>query len=77
VPQPAGQPDVTEAARVGPAHGTQADADDVGIIRQRDRVVVGEETQLLGLALAVVEDDGALPASFLVVVEFAEVGSTV
>ncbi len=40
-------------------------------------VVVGEEAQLLGLALAVVEDDGALPAAFLVVVEFAEVGDDV
>jgi hypothetical protein len=32
---------------------------------------------LLGLALAIVEDDGALPAAFLVVIEFAEVGDDV
>ena len=74
VPQPAGQPDIAEAAGIGPAHRAQADADDVGIIGQRDGVVVGKEAELLRLALAVVEDDGALPASFLVVVEFAEVG---
>jgi hypothetical protein len=36
-------------------------------------VVVGEEAQLLGLSLAVVEGDGALPASLLVGIEFAEV----
>ena len=42
-----------------------------------DGVVVGEQAQLLGVALAVVEDDGALPAAFLVGVEFAEVGDDV
>jgi hypothetical protein len=35
---------------------------------------VGKETELLGLALAVVEDNGALPAALLVVVNFAKVG---
>ncbi len=35
-------------------------------------VVVGEEAELLGLALAIVEDDGALPTPFLVVIELAE-----
>ena len=32
---------------------------------------------MLGITLAVVEDDGALPATLLVVVEFAEVGDDV
>ena len=75
VPQPAGQPDVAEAARVGPAHRTQADAHDIGVIGERDRVVLGKEAQLSGLPLSVVEDDGALPTSFLVVVEFPEIGN--
>ena len=61
-----GQPDIAEAAGVGPADRIQANAHDVGIIGQRDMVVVGEEAELLGLSLAVVEDDGALPAAFLV-----------
>jgi hypothetical protein len=42
-----------------------------------ESLVVGKETEFLRLALAVVEDDGALPASFLVVIEFAEVGDDV
>ena len=74
VPQPTRQPDVAEAACIGPAHGTEADTDDVGIIGQRDLVIVREEAQRLGITLTVVEDHGALPTAFLVVVEFAEIG---
>ena len=77
LPEPAGQPDIAEAAGVGPADLAQANADDIGIIGQRDLLVVGKEAELLGIALAVVEDDGALPAAFLVVVEFAEIGDDV
>jgi hypothetical protein len=36
-------------------------------------LVFGKEPQLLGVALAVVENDGALPTAFLIVIEFAEV----
>ena len=74
LPQPACQPDIAEAAGVGPADRSQADADDVGIVGQGDVFVVGEEAELLDIALAVVKDDGALPAAFLVVVEFAQMG---
>ena len=74
MPQPAGQPDVAEVAWVGPAYRTQANAYDVGISRERDRFVIGKKAELFGLALAVMEDNGTLPASLLVVVEFAEIG---
>ena len=77
LPEPESEPDVAEGAGIGPADFTQADAHDVGIIRGGDVVVVGEEAELLGVTLAVVEDDGALPAEFLVVVEFAEMGHDV
>ena len=73
VPQPAGQPHIAEAAAIGPTHGVQTNAHDVGIVGQGDGVV-GKEAELLGLALAVMEDDGALPAALLVVIEFTEVG---
>ena len=77
LPEPEGQPDIAEAAGVGPADRAEANAHDIGIVGQGDVLVVGEEAELLGVALAVVKDDGALPASFLVVVEFAEVGDDV
>lgn len=73
-PQPESQPDVAELARVGPAHGFQAHPDEVGIIWQRDVVVVGEETELTTFSLPVVKRNGTLPTPFLVVVEFAEMG---
>ena len=73
-PQPEPQPDVTEPTRIGPTHGFQADPDDVGIIGQVDLVVVREETELTIFSLSIVKHDGALPAAFLVVVEFAQVG---
>ena len=77
LPEPQGQPDVAEAAGIGPAHGVQADLHDVRIIGQGDGLGIGEETELPVFALAIVKDDRALPASFLVVVEFAEVGDGV
>jgi hypothetical protein len=49
------------------------DADDVGIVGQEDFVVIGKQTELLRIALAIGEDDGSLPASLLVGVEFAQV----
>jgi hypothetical protein len=77
LPEPQGQPDVTEAAGIGPAHFAQADLHDLGIIGQGDRLGIGEEAELPVFALSVVKDDGASPASFLIVVEFAEVGDDV
>jgi len=74
VPQLPGQPHIAEAASIRPAHLLEANADDIGIVRQSHVVVVRKQPQLLGVALAVVEDDRALPAAFLVVIEFAEVG---
>ena len=50
----------------------ETNADDIGIVGQGDVFVFGEEPELLGVALAVVKDDGALPAAFLIVIEFAE-----
>ena len=35
--------------------------------------IVGKEAELLGVALAVVKDDGALPALFLIVIQLAQV----
>ena len=77
LPQPACQPDIAEAAGVGPADFAQANADDIGIVGQRNVVVVGKESELLGIALAVVKDDGALPAAFLIVIEFAQMSDDV
>ncbi len=74
LPQPQAEPDIAEAARIGPAHRVEADLDDIGIIGQGDGLGIGEEAKLAVFPLAIVEDDGALPASFLVVVELAEVG---
>jgi hypothetical protein len=74
VPQPACQPHIPEAARIGPGHGVEPDADDIGVVRKGNVVLVREEPELPAFALAVVKDHGALPAAFLVVVEFAEVG---
>ena len=73
-PEPQGQPDVAELARIGPSHRFQVDPDEVGIVGRGDLVVVREETELPIFALLVVKPDGALPATFLVVVELAEVG---
>ena len=77
LPEPQAQPDITEAAGIGPAHRVEADLHDIGIIGQGDGLGIGEEAELPVFPLAVVKDDGALPASFLVVVEFAEVGDDV
>ena len=77
LPQPTGQPDIAEAAGVGPADVVDADADDVGIVGQRRSFIIGKKSQLLGIALAVVKDDGALPAAFLVGIEFAQMGDDV
>ena len=72
VPQPARQIDVAETACIAPTDIAHSDAHAVGVVRQRHRVIIGKQPQLLGLALAVVKDHGALPAAFLIRVEFAE-----
>ena len=74
VPQPVSQKDIAEAASVGPADLFHADANDIRVVGQGHRVIVGKQAQLLSVALAIVEDDGALPTAFLVGVEFAEIG---
>src|SRR5208283_845058 len=74
LPQPECQPDVAEAPAIGPADLAQADAYDVGIVGCGDLIVVGEEAELPGITLAIVDDHGALPATLLVVVELTEVG---
>jgi hypothetical protein len=70
-PPPPGQPDIAEAARVGPTNRPQANAHHVGIVGQGHMVVVRQEPQVAGLPLAVVEGDSALPAALLVGMEFA------
>ena len=72
LPEPMSQKDVAEAAGVGPGDVVDLDAHDAGIVGQRRRVI-GEQAQLLGVALAVVKDGGALPAALLIGVEFAQV----
>ena len=67
------KPDIAELAGVGPANLTETDANDVRIIGQRNVAVFGKEAQLLSIAVAVVKDDRALPAAFLIVIEFAQV----
>jgi len=37
--------------------------------------VVGKEPKLLSVSLAIVKDDGALPAQFLIVIEFAQMSN--
>ena len=74
VPQPAGQIDVAEATAIGPTDLVQPDAHDVRIVGQRYVVVIGKQTQLLGIALTIVKDDCALPAAFLIGIELAEMG---
>ena len=64
LPQPACQPNVAESARVGPRNTAQANTHDVGIVGQGDVFVLGKETELLGVSLAVVKNDSPLPASF-------------
>jgi hypothetical protein len=74
LPQPQAQPNRAEAAGIGPAHGVQADLHDIGVIGQSDGLGIGEEAELPVFTLAIVKEDRALPASFLVVVQLAEVG---
>ena len=76
-PEPQTQVDVAEPACIGPTDRTQADPHHVGIIRDWDLVILGEEAELLVVPLAIVDADGALPASLLVVVEFAEISDDV
>jgi hypothetical protein len=73
-PQPACQPDITEASAVAPADFTEANTHDLGIVGQRNTLIIGEQTQLLRIAVTVIEDDGALPAAFLIAVQLTEVG---
>jgi hypothetical protein len=77
LPEPEARPDIAEASGIGPAHRTGADAHGLGIIGQGAGVGIGEEAELSVVALAIVKDDGASPASFLVMVEFAEGGDDV
>jgi hypothetical protein len=77
LPEPQAQPDIAEAAGIGPAHRAQADLHDLGVIGQGYGLGIGKETKLPVFALSVVKDDGALPASFLVLVELTEVGDDV
>jgi hypothetical protein len=72
-PQPARQPHIAEAARVGPTDLAQTDAHGVGIVGERHVIVVGKQCELSGLPLAIVKNDRALPAVLLKVVEFAQV----
>src|SRR5205085_3032572 len=65
MPQPACQPDIAEAAGIGPANVVETNADDIGIVGESNSVVFGEEAKLLGVAVAVVENDDAMPAAFL------------
>jgi hypothetical protein len=65
----------SQRSPIGPANRVEANADDGGIVG-RGRVVVREQTEFLGLALTVVANDGALPAVFLKVVEFAHVSDS-
>jgi len=53
------------------------DANDVRIVGEGEKVIVGKKPRLLSIALAVVEHDGALPAAFLIVIEFAEMSDNV
>ena len=73
LPQPACQPNVAESAGVGPSNTVQANTHHVGAVGQGDMFVLGKETELLGVSLAVVKNDGALPAPFLIVIQFAQV----
>lgn len=73
-PQPAGHIHIAETAGVGPGDVAHARVDDIGIVGEGDGIVIGEVAKLLRVALAVVKNDGALPAAFPVGVEFAEVG---
>src|SRR5260370_41783179 len=65
-PEPEPQPDIAERAGIGPAHGAQANPYDVGTIGGTDGLVVGKESELLVVPLAVVGGGGALPGTFLV-----------
>jgi hypothetical protein len=44
----------------------------MGIVGKRNRSVLGKEMERACFALAIVKDDGPLPTSFLIVVEFTE-----
>src|SRR6266511_1546604 len=71
------QPDITETPAVAPANRTQANADHIGISGQRNLVIVGKESELLGIPLTIVKGDRALPAAFLVVIEFTQMSDDV
>ena len=70
--EPERQPNITELAWVGPTDGFQVDPDDICVVERGGALVVWEETELTVLALLIVESDDALPAKFLVVVEFSQ-----
>src|SRR5262249_58627261 len=65
---------IAEPTWIGPGHGFQADSHHVRIVGETNLVIVREETKLASISLAVVKQDGALPAAFLVVVQLAEMG---
>src|SRR4029078_4983883 len=75
VPQPACQPDITEAAPVAPAHRVQTNADDVGIGRQRNAVILGKKSKLFGIALPIVKGDSSLPPTLLILIQFPQMGN--
>jgi hypothetical protein len=56
-PEPAAQPNVAEATRMGPAHGYEADPNDIGIIGQVALIVVREQTPLAIFSLSIMKDD--------------------
>jgi hypothetical protein len=76
-PEPESQPAVTKSASVGPADRTHPDAYDIGIIWNRELILIGEEAELLRIDLSFVDDDRAVPTMLLVVVQFAEIGDDV
>ena len=77
MPQPACQPDIAEAATVAPTDRVQTNADDVGIGRQRNAVILGKESKLLGIALPIVKGDSSLPSTFLVMIQFTQMGNDI
>ena len=71
-PQPQAQPHVAERPGIGPPRRGQPHADDVRFVGQGQARIVGKQPQLLGIPVAVVEDDRPLPPPLLAVVEFPQ-----
>jgi hypothetical protein len=75
LPSRESQPDVAEPAAVSPADRTQSDAHDIGVIRNPNLIVIGEEPELLGISLAVVDDHGPLLTALLIMIPLAQIGN--